>query len=363
MLRNIAIVTIMLLAGLLNAAALQAAHPHTIFPLPFSPQPPLDGDLALSANFAELRPNHFHGGLDFKTGGRTGLPVYAVEQGYIERVTVSPSGYGKAIYVAHPFTGHTTVYAHLSAFTPEVTALVEAERGRLESPTDPIDLRFLPFQFPVEKGQQIALSGNTGHSFGPHLHFEIRERLTLRSIDPLPFFIDAISDTTPPRVHSVKAFPVADRPDYVYLAIAANDYLDNSSNIFGILSISLYVEGRLHWQRTLSQFHTPSTRIINSLLATNGPDDRPPFDTHTRLFQWTRIPSLSAEAPTTAEEYLQTRAHLLMPTLTLQPIDIYAATPDGSIYLPAGTTLTCLYILTDAHGNTTSYPFLLSRPL
>lgn len=132
---------------------------------------PIDGELSLSGSFAEIRSAHFHGGVDFRTGGVIGKPIRAVDDGYVSRVAVSPTGYGKAIYLTHP-DGTMSVYAHLDSFDPLVAKIVRAEQYAQRSfkvdfvPVDTISFR---------KGEVIALSGNSGSSGGPHLHFEIRD--------------------------------------------------------------------------------------------------------------------------------------------------------------------------------------------
>jgi len=50
---------------------------------------PLNIPIVLSGNFGELRANHFHGGLDFKTKQVTGLPVYSIADGYVSQINVS----------------------------------------------------------------------------------------------------------------------------------------------------------------------------------------------------------------------------------------------------------------------------------
>lgn len=72
-----------------------------------------------SANFGEMRPNHFHSGIDIKTDGMTGKPVLATADGYISRIAVTPGGYGRAIYITHP-NGTTSVYGHLSKFRDDI---------------------------------------------------------------------------------------------------------------------------------------------------------------------------------------------------------------------------------------------------
>ncbi|MFZ3274770.1 MAG: M23 family peptidase, partial [Lutibacter sp.] len=56
---------------------------------------PLDIPLVLAGTFAELRPNHFHAGLDIKTQQREGLNVCASAGGYVSRIKISHWGYGK----------------------------------------------------------------------------------------------------------------------------------------------------------------------------------------------------------------------------------------------------------------------------
>ncbi|WP_139921060.1 M23 family metallopeptidase [Hymenobacter sp. DG01] len=125
----------------------------------------------LAASMGELRPNHFHGGLDIKTDGRVDLPVYAAAEGYISRMKQSSFGYGNVLYITHP-NGLTTVYGHLNHFRGPVAE--EMRRQQYEKKTYELELFFKPEQFPVKRGEVVALSGNTGGSAGPHLHWEVR---------------------------------------------------------------------------------------------------------------------------------------------------------------------------------------------
>ena len=78
---------------------------------------PMKIPLILSGSFAELRSNHFHSGMDIKTQGVTGQAVSAAAKGYISRISVSPTGFGNALYINHP-NGTTTVYGHLFKLNP-----------------------------------------------------------------------------------------------------------------------------------------------------------------------------------------------------------------------------------------------------
>lgn len=125
-----------------------------------------------AANFGEMRPGHFHGGIDIKTDGAVGRPIIAAVQGSITRVTLSPSGYGRALYLTLP-DGSTLVYGHLSRFRDDIEQRLEADRRKRRD--NSADLRFAVGEYPAAQGEVIARSGNSGSSFGPHLHFELRD--------------------------------------------------------------------------------------------------------------------------------------------------------------------------------------------
>lgn len=155
---------------------------------------PLGVPMSLAANFGELRPNHYHMGLDIRTQHRENLPVYAAADGYVARISIEPGGFGQAIYVNHP-NGYTTVYGHLNQFFPALAAYVSDQQYRRQ--TWAIGLQFQPAQFPVKKGDLIAYSGNTGGSQGPHLHFEIRRTAGDVNQNPLLFGLPVPDNTAP----------------------------------------------------------------------------------------------------------------------------------------------------------------------
>ena len=113
----------------------------------------------LSGNFGELRNNHFHSGIDIKTNQREGYRIYAVADGYVSRINVSPRGYGNALYIDHP-NGYTSVYAHLQKFNDEIEEFVRAYQ--YEHETFQVEIRLEEGQLPISIGDTIALSGNSG---------------------------------------------------------------------------------------------------------------------------------------------------------------------------------------------------------
>lgn len=163
-------------------------YPHHYF------RDPLAIPMRLAANFGELRPGHYHMGLDIRTQHRENLPVFAAADGYIARVSVAPFGFGQAIYINHP-NGYTTVYGHLNRFFPALAAYIHKEQYRHQSWQ--INLELPPSMFPVKKGEQIAWSGNTGGSQGPHLHFEIRRTVDDVNLNPLLFGLPVPDNTAP----------------------------------------------------------------------------------------------------------------------------------------------------------------------
>ena len=253
---------------------------------------PLNIPLLLSGNFGELRTNHFHSGLDFKTQGRTGLPVLAVDDGYVARINVSPYGYGRALYIEHP-DGITSVYGHLDRYSPAIEAFVEDNQYREQKFR--VDLYPTPGQFPVKKGQVVAYSGNTGGSGGPHLHFEIRDTKTEEILDPLIYFTGRIADTRSPKIREIMVYPfegkgivnesstkvqvpieVETNGDVIMsdieawgtigVAVKAYDYMNETSNIYGVRYIQLEVDGQPIFSMDMDRFAFSESRYLNSYI-------------------------------------------------------------------------------------------------
>lgn len=163
---------------------------------------PLKIPLRLAGNFCEVRPDHFHSGIDIKTNGHEGLPVYAVDDGYISRVKIASDGFGKVIYITHP-GNRLTVYAHLHSFTGSLADSMETLQYKRKS----FEVEWFPdsMLFRIQRGQQIAWSGNSGGSESPHLHFEIRDEQTEEPLNPLlnGFHID---DTIKPFIEKIALY-------------------------------------------------------------------------------------------------------------------------------------------------------------
>ncbi len=252
----------------------------------FELRQPMDLPLELSANFGELRPNHFHSGLDMKTQQKVGQPVYSVYDGYVSRISVSATGYGNCLYVNHPEIGLTSVYGHLeNSFIPELDSILK-ERQYAEQRFD-VDFLLEPDACPVKKGDRIATSGNSGSSGGPHLHFEIRDMKTEIVMDAQRFYY--IKDTTSPSFHRIFITPVpgegvvagnAITKDYsmeqlktpvkaygrIGIGVKANEYMTGTANIYGVHTLKMEVDGKTKFSYNIEQFSFDSTRYINSFI-------------------------------------------------------------------------------------------------
>ncbi|MCM5663002.1 M23 family metallopeptidase [Galbibacter mesophilus] len=251
---------------------------------------PVDIPIVLAGTFGEFRSNHFHAGIDIKTQQREGLDIYTTADGYVSRIKVQTYGYGKAVYVTHP-NGYTTVYGHLQKFSPEIEAYVKEQQYKKQS----YEIELFPTtdKFQLKKGELIALSGNTGGSGGPHLHYEIRDENS-RPMNPLLFGYN-IKDTKAPRVMGVYAYAVGDTSavnnsnkrielrltkenENTYIAdkveafgaiglgVETYDQLDMAYNKNGPYKICTSVNGTVNFEYNFEKFSFDESRYINTLI-------------------------------------------------------------------------------------------------
>lgn len=239
--------------------------------------PPMSHEISLAGNFGEPRPNHFHGGIDFRTEGVEGKPIMAIGDGYVSRVTVGLYGFGNAVYVTHP-EGYTSIYCHLQRFTPRLERLLK--RWQYEHEQREADVRLSATDCPVAQGQLIAFSGNTGHSFGPHLHMEIHDTRSWNMLDPLEFLGSYVNDSVPPQIHGIMAYPhqgvfngsqersSLDEKNTAWgrvgFAVYADDYMQNSHNHYGIRLTQLLVDGREVFRADVNGIPGSCNRMVNS---------------------------------------------------------------------------------------------------
>lgn len=246
---------------------------------------PLNISINLAANFGAVRSNHFHMGLDIRTNSQENLSVVATADGYISRIKVERYGFGNAMYVTHP-NGYTTVYAHLNKYFDKLDEYVKEQQYKDEKWEQ--DITFSPNQFPVTKGQLIALSGNTGGSAGPHLHFEIRDTKTEECINPLLFgfnipdgiapiisglyWYDRRFSTYEPGANGVAVKNAGNtytsnviqvNSPQISFAIKAVDKANQGFNL-GIYDAELLMDGKLVYSFKIDRIHYDDTRYINS---------------------------------------------------------------------------------------------------
>jgi hypothetical protein len=251
---------------------------------------PIDEEIRVSGTFGELRPDHFHAGLDIKSNtGRIGQPVYAAAAGFIDRIKVQANGYGNALYVKHP-NGYTTLYGHLDRFAPDITAFVremQYKKQRFD-----VDLHPPESMFRVAKGAEIAKMGNSGGSTGPHLHFEIRKNATHKVLNPLLFGMP-VHDNVAPEIRDMKVyfldeqrgilgskpFPVGRRKNGTFaldgdtvrigawrvgFGVKAYDGTSGYHNDNGIYALEMYADDNLVYEWQMDALEFEESRFVNA---------------------------------------------------------------------------------------------------
>jgi hypothetical protein len=247
----------------------------------------------LSGSFAELRANHLHSGIDFKTQQSIGIPIHAPADGWVSRIRISSVGFGYAIYLSHP-NGFTTVYGHLDGYAFPISD--EAKRMQYQNEQFELDTLLPQKLIPIRKGQIIAYTGNSGISGGPHLHFEIRDTQTEETIDPMLWYADRIQDNVPPTINKIAVYAIENEGalssgtsrsmvpvfknkqgkrvlngqlptvwGHIGLGLNAYDFMSQTGNHYGICQIRLFQDDELIFWQDLSRFSFDETRAVNSM--------------------------------------------------------------------------------------------------
>ena len=266
----------------------QVVYPDKYFRLP------LDIPMSLSGTFGEIRPNHLHSGIDLRTNQVEGYPVYAVADGYISRIRVQAWGFGNALYIDHP-NGYTSVYGHLQRYNEKITSWLRQRQYDLQQ--FEVDIALKPGELMVSKNDIVALTGSSGSSGGPHLHFEIRNTLTEYPINPLLFGYN-LADTIAPRIKSIRIIPVKGRgmvngkttpvdilisksthnnyrltsskpievSGEIAFGIEAEDFQNGNSIPTGVYSIGFYLDDICYTSFRMETFSFSQNKAANSIL-------------------------------------------------------------------------------------------------
>ena len=310
----------------------------------------------LSAGFGDIRPNHFHMGLDFRTNGQEGIPLYAISDGYISRIRISPTGYGRVIYINHP-NGITSVYAHCSSYSKRIQTFIQPVQEQFKQ--NDFDWNLPAGQILVKKGEQIALSGNSGNSTGPHLHFELRDTKTENALNPLLHGFH-VSDVAAPILQGIRVVGIDEngylipgksfqvpltkpthqvlvpndfirKGEKIGVCISAADPLKVGGNTFGLFSAELWNPKGERFGFELAEISFDDSRYVNSHM------DYDEYKSKGVKFQ----------------KLFRTKVN---------PLTIYQLQSIGGIELQGNDSISCSLILADVHGNTSQHELIISHP-
>lgn len=232
---------------------------------------PVNHKIVLAGSFGEIRSTHFHAGIDIKPSStQINDDILCSDIGYVSRIKVQRGGYGRALYIDHP-NGYTTVYAHLSSLDSQLQSFVQEMQRNAQS--FEIDIYPEPGQFIYNQGDKIGEMGNSGRSYGQHLHYEIRETLTEYPVNPMQFGIGP-NDHIVPTIQNISIYGLSQDFEQIYrtqigytrttkkisipawrvgIGVQAYDQMDGAANRNGIYETSLYVDDTLYYHQQLSK--------------------------------------------------------------------------------------------------------------
>jgi len=297
-----------------------------------------------SGTFGELRSTHFHAGDDYRTQQRVGLPLFAVADGYVSRVRVQIGGGGNSVYINHP-NGYTSVYLHMHEFNAQLAAIVKAKQYELRR--FDVDIPLDETAVPVKKGARIGLTGNSGSSQGPHLHFEIRDTKTEAPLNPQLFGLK-FPDNVPPTIHGITIYDLADEPFSEHTPRRHLSLKDNQV---------IPVNGRFGVGINTVDRHN-GTSFNNGVYSIELLLDNSPVSTV--LFE-----ALSFSTSGTIHSYVDYPYYILKKTRVQKsfkdpnnPVNIFHVLEgDGSITLADDKEHSLTYRVRDVHGNTSTHTF------
>ncbi|MBT8230085.1 MAG: M23 family metallopeptidase [Bacteroidia bacterium] len=255
-------------------------------------QSPVDHQIRLTGNFMEIRNNHFHSGIDIKSSaGRTGDLIRSVHDGYVSRIKIQSGSYGNALYIDHPVTGHTSLYAHLDSYSDEIAQYVKFLQYKYQR--FEIDIYLPPGKFMVAQGDVIGTMGNSGRSFGPHLHFELRDTRTEEPINPELLGLGP-TDSRAPVIQSLHVYHLGDELEmisddiryfnqnkpgfqlykdeviaqsrYIAFGLQMFDLMDGSSNKNGIHGYKVFENDSLIFSWQAERFSFDENRFLNAFI-------------------------------------------------------------------------------------------------
>ncbi len=251
---------------------------------------PTDASKTVTAFFGEMRPHRYHTGIDIRTFGINGKEVYAIEDGYVYRIGISNNKYGNVIYLKLK-DENIAVYSHLSEFNPIIQKV--AYQIQKQQNSHSIDYYLEAGLINVNKGDIIGYTGDTGGLSGPHLHFEIRDKIN-QPINPFNTNLkNFFFDSTAPIPESIAFISKSDTTQIEGTYFTKNFnlnkvdnnnyYLEDTVNIVGDFGIALQIIDKVDDQPFKYGIYSLEL-FIDSILSYKIDFDMTSFDQSNQLY-------------------------------------------------------------------------------